>query len=159
VVRTNCAFPPCCAGNRLDRLHGDVAFGAQRQQRLDIGAVVGPFEQDEVVGEQHRVEVERAEAAQMHRRDTDAMTGHADEPAEPLVTCSGHRLHDPTHGERLVPLVGFDKIVQLDEVDAVDTHSLQGSLQLGARRSTGTLACLGCQKHPLPIGRQPRRQA
>ncbi len=61
----------------------------------------------------------------MHARDAHAVTGDADEPDETLVA----RLHERGHGAvRTVgdgPLVLLHEVVQLDQIDVVDSHPLQ----------------------------------
>ena len=71
----------------------DAALGAEREQRLEVGARTrGVRASRRVVGQQHGVEGEPLEAAQVHPGDASAVPGDADEAHEPLVARLDQRL-------------------------------------------------------------------
>ena len=53
---------------------------------------------------------------------------------EALVAGGGERLDGAAGRERLVPLVGLDEVVQLDQVDVVDRHALERPFEFRPRR-------------------------
>ena len=146
------------AGDRLDGLRRDLALSAHRSQRLDVGPVLRDLHQREVEREQHGVEVEAFETAQVHVRDAQAVAGDADEPHETLVACRGERLDGATGSERDLPLVGLDEVVELDHVDVGDVHALERSFQLSPRLRTRPFPRLGGEEDVRAMGRQPRSE-
>jgi hypothetical protein len=59
---------------------------------------------------------------------------------------------------RDVPLVGFDEVVQLDEVDVVDAHPGQRALEAGPRTVAVARVRLGGQEELAGMLREPRRE-
>ena len=55
-----------------------------------------------------------------------------------------------------LPLVFFDQVVELNQIDVVDSHALQRPLEFGPGRVAVALAGLGCQEDLAPVGGQPR---
>ena len=64
----------------------------------------------------------------------------------------------PSGTERDVPLVGLDEVVQLDQVDLVDIHPGERSLELGASVGASTFAGLRGEEHLGPVIGEPRPQ-
>ncbi len=86
------------------------------------------------------------------------MAGHADVRHEPLVASREHRFERSARTDRDLPLVGLDEVVQLDQIDTVDTHPLQRPLQLRSSRGTRPLPRLGREEHLVAVLGQPRRE-
>ena len=151
---------PAAPGDRLDRLDRDVTF-ARRAPADDRDRGGSPhLAQREVVGQQHRVEVELFEAAQVHLGDPQPVSGDADEADEPLVARRGQRRDRTLGTERDVPLVGLDEVVQLDQVDLVDTHPGERSFELGPSVGAMAFAGLGSEEHlGAMIGEPSRRRS
>ena len=133
---------PPTPGHCLDGLDGHPALVAQPEERLDICSIAGLGEQDEAVRQQHRVEVEAFEAAQVHAGDTQAVPGHADEPCQSLVPSPRQRLDRTTGAERHLPLVRLHEVVQLDEIDVVGAETAQGPLEAGPGTGSGSITRL-----------------
>src|SRR3989441_7272855 len=83
---------PGAAGDGLDDLNRDVPLPADAQHLLEVSPVELLLGHEEVVGQQHGVEVEACEAPPVHGGDGPAVTGHADEAREPLLTSLDQRL-------------------------------------------------------------------
>ena len=96
--------------------------------------------------------------AEMHAGDANAVAGHPDVRHQAFVARREHRLEGTTGADRHLPLVGFDEIVELDQVDAVDAHPFERPLELGACRATGPLARLRGEEHLVAVFGQPRPQ-
>ena len=111
--------------DRLDRLHGDPAFRAHRGQSLELRRVAFVLQLAEVVGEQHRVEREPLERAAVHGRDREPMPGDADEANEPFLAGFDGCLQRATLAQCELPLDDVDEVVQLEQIDVVDTQPLE----------------------------------
>ena len=96
---------PRATRDRLDDLDGDVAFATDGQHCLEALPVALVLGHEEVVGEQHRVEVEAREAPPVHGGDGPAVACHADEAREPLLAGLDHRLEHAPGPHGLVPVV------------------------------------------------------
>ena len=60
----------------------------------------------------------------MHRRHSYAVTGHPDEPHQPLVSRFNCRLQRAARAHRFAPLIRVDKVVQLPKIDGIDLKTL-----------------------------------
>ena len=79
----------------------------------------------------------------MHLGDARAVAGDADEPHESLVARLRQRFDRAARAVCSVELVGLDEVVQLDEVDAVDTETFERPLELASCRRAVAFARLG----------------
>ena len=149
---------PTTPGDRLDGLDGDTALGGDGEELLGVAAVPGFLHQHVAVGEQDRSEGEPFQRPQMHARDAQPVAGDADVPHEPFVLGSQQRFHCATRRVGDLPLILFDEIVELHEVDPVDTQPTERPFELGPRRIARAFAGLGGQEELTGVGRQPRRQ-
>ena len=131
---------------------------ATSNERLDVGSIDGLGQQRVVVREQHAVEREALQRAQVHLGDAQTMAGDADVAHEPLVASAGERLDGAARAVGDVPLVGLDEVVQLDRVDVVNAHPLQRPLELGAGCVTTPFAGLGGEEHLVAVLAQPALQ-
>ena len=61
----------------------------------------------------------------MHPRDAEPVAGHADEAHEALVARLERRLERAALAQGGLPLDRVDQVVQLDQVDVVDSQPLQ----------------------------------
>ena len=68
----------------------------------------------------------------MHVGDAQPVPGHADVAAQAFGLCLRHRFDHAARTMGLLPLIGFDEIVQLDQVDVVNAQPFEGQLELGA---------------------------
>ena len=95
----------------------------------------------------------------MHRGDAQPMAGDADEPGQAFIACAGQRLHRAPGCMRRRPVLLLDEVVQLNEIDRVDTQPLERALKRRARARTAALVRLRRQEELRASGRQPRREA
>ena len=110
----------------------------------------------EVAGKQHRIEIEPLDAAEMHAGDAQAVTGYPDEPDQSLVAGPRQRLDGAAGSMRRLPLVFFDQIVELDEVDPVDAEACEASLETGPSAGAGPFVRFGGHEEPVAV-REPAR--
>ncbi len=103
------------------------------EQTVDVGAVVRAIHQDEVDRQQHRRHVVAFDRAEMHPGDADAVPRDTDVAGKALVPCREQRLERAARTGGDLPLVGFDEVVELDQVDMVDAHPLERPLEFGPR--------------------------
>ena len=87
----------------------------------------------------------------MHGRDPETVPGHADCASQPLVDGSEQSGHGTVRGEGGLPLVRFDEVVELDEVDSVDTQTLKTLFQLSPCCVAGSLPGLGSEKELVAV--------
>jgi hypothetical protein len=85
------------------------------------------------------------------------VASHADEARESLRARLDQRLERAARTERDLLFLGLDQVVQLDQVDAVDAHALERTLELGARTRGRALRRLGRQEEPAAVGSKPGR--
>ena len=88
--------------------------------------------------------------------DAQSVAGHPDVAGQPLVPGRGERLDGAPGREGNPVLLGFDQVVELDQVDVVDAQSGQRALQLGPGAVTGPLTGLGGQEHLVAVLREER---
>lgn len=74
------------------------------------------------------------------------MAGHTNEPDQSFVAGLGQSLHCTVGTVGLLPVVLFDQVVELDEIDMVDAESFERQLQFGPSTTAGSIAGLGCKK-------------
>ena len=131
---------------RRSRTHGE--------QSLDVGPVVGPIQQDEVHGQQHRRDVVALDRAEVHAGDPEAVTRDADVAGQALVPGREQRLECAARTDGDLPLVRLDEVVELDQVDVVDAHPLEGPFEFGPRPVTRALARLGREEDLVAMARR-----
>ena len=61
----------------------------------------------------------------MHRRHRQAVARDTDEPDEPLVSRLDSRLESPVFAQRELPLDHIDEVVEVDQVDVVNTQPVE----------------------------------
>src|SRR6476646_8081660 len=86
------------------------------------------------------------------------MPGDADESRQSLVARLRERLDRATRCMGGCPLVLFDQVVELDEIDGVDAHALQRAFQRRPGAGTVAVTGLGGEEELRSSGGQPRRQ-
>ena len=150
---------PRPARDRLDDLNRDVPFPADGQDLLEALPVPRVLRHEEVVRQQHRVEVEAREAASVHGGDGPAVTGHADEARQSLLAGLDRRLERAAGPERPTPVVGMSERVQLDQVDLVDAQPLERAVDVLAGLAGRPHPGLRCDEEVLPVARHPRADA
>ena len=150
---------PGAAGDRLDDLHRDVPLPADAQHLLEVPPVALLSGHEEVVRQQHGVEVEACEAPPVHGGDGPAVTGHADEAREPLPTSLDQRFERAAGPHGLIPVVGMSQGVELDQVDVVDAQPLERAMEVLARLGRRPAAGLRREKEVLPVTGHPRPDA
>ena len=91
----------------------------------------------------------------MHAGDTQAVTGDADVSNQSLVTRSDQGLYRAARSERRAPLVLFDQIVQLNQVDLIDAEAGETPLETGPGVGTGPITRLGRHEEPVRVAGQP----
>src|SRR5262245_60584524 len=150
---------PRPARDGFDDLDGDVAISADVEHLLEDLPVALVLGHEEVVRQQHGVEVEAGKASLVHGGDRPAVAGHADEADESLGASfhGGLQRAARTHG--LVPVVGVAERVKLDQVDAVDAKPLERAMDVLARLAPPARARLGGQEEVLPVAGHPRSDA
>ena len=103
--------PPWAAGDPLDRLHGDVALPAGREEWLDVGCVLGVLQNHVAVGKEDGVEGEPFEASAMHLGDREPVAGDADEPDKSLLPRLDGGPQSPFFAQRMLPLGRADEVI------------------------------------------------
>ncbi len=107
---------------------------AQRaQELLELGGVARVAQACGVHRQQHRIEVEALEAAQVHRRDARAVAGDADLAHEAGVARFDRGAQRAVGAHRDVPLVVLHQIVELEQVDVIDAQAFERVADLVAR--------------------------
>src|SRR4051794_32429789 len=86
------------------------------------------------------------------------MAGDTDPARQPFVARLHHRLERAAGTERDLPLVGFDEIVELDQVDVIDAHPFERAFELGAGLVALALAGLGGEIEAIAIRGEERLQ-
>src|SRR5207247_10051961 len=124
---------PRPARDGLDDLNRDVPLPADAQHFLEVPPVAVLLSHEEIVGQQHGVEVEAREAPPVHRGDRPAVTGHADVAREPFLTGLDERLERAAGAHGLIPVVGLTEGVQLDQIDVVDAQPLERAVEVLTR--------------------------
>src|SRR2546428_9329387 len=95
----------------------------------------------------------------VHGGNGPAVTGHADEAREPLLTSLDQRLERAAGPHGLIPVVGVAEGVELDQVDVVDAQSLERAVEVLARLGRRPTAGLRREKEVLPVTGHPRPDA
>ena len=115
------------------------------------------MQRHEVVGQQHRVEIEPLQAAAMRCCDLRAVARYADGSHEALLARLDGRVDRPAWAQRGVPLDRVGQVVQLPQIDVIHTESVERPLQLLAGFAGAPLAGLGRQEEPPRVLLQPGR--
>ena len=131
------AFIVCTATLRC-RARGDKSF--------EVLGVVLVLHCHVVVGQEHRVEIETFQRAPVRRSNLEPVPGYADEADEAFVPGGYGSLDCATRAQRYVPFDRVGEVVHLPQVDVVDAHAFQGTLQLLACLPALALAGLGGQE-------------
>ena len=126
---------------------------------MDVGGVGRVLHEDVTVGEQDRVEVEAGEAAEVHRRDPQAVAGHPDEAHQTLLTGFDQGFERPARPHRHLPLIRLGQVVELDQVDLVDLQPLQRAAQFVARPLIRAVAGFGRQEEVPAMAGHPGADA
>ena len=137
---------PGPARDGLDDLNRDVPLPADAQHFLEVSPVALLLGHEEVIGQEHGVEVEPCEAPPVHGGDGPAVTGHADEACESFLTGLDQRLERAAGPHGLIPVVGMTEGVQLDQVDVIDAQPLERAMEVLARLGRGPAAGLRREK-------------
>src|SRR5262245_28033937 len=146
-------------GGRFDGLHCRLSLLASPDEGLEVLEVIRVLHRDEVVGKQHRVEVEAIEAATVRGRDLRAVPGDADEPDEPLLARDKGGVERASRAESLVPLDRVREGMQLPQVDVVDAKTVERALELFARAFLVALTGLGGEEEVTRLALEPGRDA
>ena len=86
------------------------------------------------------------------------MAGNADEANEALVASLNKCFEGATFAVHLFPFFVLNQVVQLNEVDLMDSQAVKRFLELGPGSLAGSFAGLGCQEHFVTMGGKPRCQ-
>ncbi len=127
-------------------MHRYLFFAAKTNKRLQVSQVVGVLAHGEVIGHQHRVEVELRQALNVHLRGVGAVSRDPDEADQTFFPRADERGKRAVVGHGLVPARFVREIVQLYQVHLLHAHALERLLQLPAGAVTGSLAGLGGKK-------------
>src|SRR5439155_7252210 len=98
---------------------------------------------------------EAFQAAAMHRRHRHTVTGHSDEPHQPLASRFNCRLQRAARAHRFAPLILVDNVMQLPEIDGIDLQALKRALQFGPCRFVAPLSGLGGQEELVAVTLHP----
>src|SRR5712664_1582796 len=150
---------PRPARDGLDDLDRDVALAADREHLLEAPPVALVLRHEEVVRQQHRVEVEAREAPAVRGGDGPAVARHADEPREALRARLDRRLERAAGPQRLVPVVRVAERVELDQVHVVHAEPVERAVDVLARLAGAAAPGLGREEEVLPVARHPRADA
>src|SRR5579884_2851058 len=124
------ASPPGPIGDGFDRLHGDITLLAGGEQGIEVFRVVGTLHGQEVVGQQHRIEVVAFQAAPMGGGNLQPVSGNADSAYQALMLRLDSCFNRAAGTESNVPLDGVDEVVQLPQVYRVNAHAFEGAMQI-----------------------------
>ena len=78
-----------------------------------------------VAGQQHRVEVEPRQGAQVHLGNGDFVSCHADEAHQPLLARLDGRFERAARPQRDLPLVGRNQMVKLEQIHMIGLEPVQ----------------------------------
>src|SRR6267378_1951818 len=95
----------------------------------------------------------------MGSSDLRAVAGHADALDQTLFASLDGGINRATWAERSVPLDRVGQIVQLPQIDVVDLHMLERTVQLFARLLCAAFAGLGGQEEFARVALEPGRNA
>ena len=126
---------------------------------MEISGVLSVLHWRENEGQQHGIELESLQAAQMDIRCGEAVTGNADETRQSLFAGLDQGLQGATRSKCYIPVTRIDEVVQLDKVHAVDPQPLKGRLKLVLCFAEGPLAGLGGQEKVFSVDAHPRSDA
>src|SRR5206468_7581387 len=101
-------------------------------------------------------EREALEAAEVHSRHGQPVTGDADETDEALVARLDRCFERAALAQRGLPLDRIDEVVQLEQVDAVDAEAVERAADFLARARAIALAGLCRQEETVAMLRQQR---
>ncbi len=93
----------------------------------------------------------------MHLRDSEPVPGDADEADESRVARLHRGFECPAFPQRELPFDHVDEVVQLEQIDAFDAETLEGSPNLLARAPVVTLSGLRREEETAGMAGQPRR--
>src|SRR5208282_36482 len=79
------------------------------------------------------------------------VTGHSDESHQPLSPRLDDRLERATRAQRGAPFSFIDEVMQLDQVDMIDTQPLERSMKTRAGAIVGAIAGLGGEEEVLAM--------
>ena len=91
----------------------------------------------------------------MHGRDGEAVTGHPDEANQPFGPGFDGRFQRATLSERGLPLDDVHQVVELDEIDPVDSETLERSMDLVLGPRVVAFSRLRCQEEGVRALLQP----
>ena len=150
---------PWTARERLDDLDGHIPFPADSEHLLEGFTIALVLRHEEVVRQEHRVEIEPRQTAPVHGRDGPAVTGHADEANQPLLARLDDCLQRAARTHRLVPVVRMPERVQLDQVDLIDTQPFERAMDVLAGLRRAPRSSFGRQEKILAVPCHPRADA
>src|SRR4030095_13946488 len=117
-------------------------------ERLPVTLVLS---HEEVVRQEHGVEVEASQAAPVHGGDGPAMAGHADEARQALLARLDQSLQRAARAHGLVPVARVPKRVQLDHIHVVYPQPVERSVEVLAGLLSLAHAGLGGEEEVLTV--------
>ena len=104
-----------------------------------------------IPGHQNGVEVETLKTSLVHRRHVPAVSGNPDETDEPLFPGLDCCFQGTSRRKSLLPFVGMDQRMKLDQVQLVRTEPVEGPADLFSGFLVGTFSGFGGKKKILPV--------
>ena len=104
-----------------------------------------------IPGHQNGVEVETLKTSLVHRRHVPAVSGNPDKTDEPLFPGLNRSLQGTSRRKSLLPFVGMDQRMKLDQVQLVRTEPVEGPADLFSCFLVGTFSGFGGKKKILPV--------
>ena len=104
-----------------------------------------------IPGHQNRVEVEALKTSLVHRRHVPAVSGNPDKTDEPLFPGLDCSFQGTSRRKSLLPFVGMDQRMKLDQVQLVRTEPVEGPADLFSGFLVGTFSGFGGKKKILPV--------
>jgi hypothetical protein len=112
---------------------------------------------DEVVRKKHGIEIKALQASQVHPRDAKPVTGNSDETNHSLLSGLDESLDGAPGAMRRVPLVIFNQVVELNQVQPIHAEAMEGALKASPGTWAGALPSLRGEEEVVPVGGHPWR--
>ena len=104
-----------------------------------------------IPGHQNRIEVETMKTSLVHRCHVPAVSGNSDETDEPLFPGLDRSFQGTSRRKSLLPFVGMDQRMKLDQVQLVRTEPVKGPADLFPGFLVGAFSGFGGKKKILPV--------